>query len=114
MTQGMVTILCGGKVAMKIVVGCDGYNASKVSAEVRAMGRTPTVAEALELSERIGFGCDACRVVVTENEAACRDGDAHQRYRDTFSQPLFNPRWECGLAERLEVVELEADNRGQP
>lgn len=106
-TQGLVTIKVFGKVAMKIVAGIDGDKAKKVADAIRNQNPLPTAKEAYDLASNLGFGSEECLVVMTPTETVYKYGDQlHRRYRDTFYQPEFNPRWEYGTADFVEVVEL--------
>src|SRR5580692_4971476 len=64
-TQGVVSILRGGRVIMKIVVGCNGYSAEKLAEALEKLP-APTVDDAVRLSDDFDFGCHICRVIVAE------------------------------------------------
>ena len=108
-TQGMVTIMDGNTVLMKAICGCDGYNASKLAQKVKR--QWPISDEKLyDLAKDSGFGCDACRVVVTGNNTAVwnnQDEDLSDLYFSTIQKPKFNPRWESGIPERLSIVHID-------
>lgn len=106
-TMGMVTLRSKGKVVMKVVAGCNGNLVREVANQLRAVW--PVDANrAYDFMEEIGFGCDDCLVVITALEIAYRGGDEplSPLYRETFEQPEFNPRWDAGLSEFLEVVDF--------
>lgn len=112
-TQGLVSVTCAGEVVMKLVVGCNGYQADDVAQAIRLSGERPrSVTGALALMRVHGFGCDACRVVLTrDDDNLKRDHEditlnpaARARFRDTFDDPRFNPRWEHGTADYVEIV----------
>lgn len=110
MTNGVVSIMQGGEVAMKIIVGCDGYRAPLLAERIRFLNRVPTVEQAIVLAIEEGFGCPDCRVVSTPgrpfHEAfGAPDLSPESRYATTFSDPLANPRWKH-RADYTEVVEL--------
>lgn len=103
-TQGVVSILRGGRVIMKIVVGCNGYTAEKLAGALEKLP-APTVADAIRLSDDFDFGCRICRVVVAELPGGSPEihtvgdfnGDGNfDLYRETFALPEFNPRCERG------------------
>lgn len=104
-TQGLVTISDDRGVVAKIIAGCDGMEAAKIAAAVRnAHTASPepfTAAQLLQLASAHGFGCKSCLIVMTRNEVAGEYGEEEldPRYRATFDQPLFNPRWESGQVE---------------
>ena len=53
------------------------------------------------------FGSQACLVVLTEDgEYDNCDSELSSRYRETFSDPRFNPRWKEGTADHVRVVEV--------
>ncbi len=111
-TQGMVTIVNGERVAMKIVVGCDGYNAIKVADAVRQLGRVPNLVRAQQIARSQNFGCEKCRVIINETKTlpsvkVLEEDDGEelaQRFRQTFRRRRFNSRWERGTADHIEVV----------
>ncbi len=121
-TQGIVSILVDGEVAMKIVTGSDGYNARLVAGAIRALGRVPSKEEALEMATYFKFGvyrrtsdfaCPALAVHCPSLVIQTPDRDFYPAepdlalsglYREKFSDPLFNPRWERGTAPYCEVV----------
>ena len=106
-TQGLVTIIKGGEVAFKIIVGCDGYSADDLVQLIKDSGDT-TIGGLVALSQEAGFGCDDCRVIMDAHSSVCGAGveDLDERYRRTFRDPQFNPRWERGTAEYVRVLEL--------
>jgi hypothetical protein len=107
MTQGVVSILLGGRVHMKIIAGCNGMNAERVAKEIRRLKRVPGIAEAHEIAKRLNFGAPESLVIVTESDIRF-DGEEtlDNRYRDTFDRPEFNPRWDKGTADHVELVYL--------
>ena len=106
-TQGMVTIMTNDQVVAKVVVGCEGYNADAV-AEIIRKGKAYTAEELYEIARQEDFGCKLCRAIVTPNDILFKgEGEVNARYRDTFLLPEFNPRWACGVCERLVVVRTE-------
>lgn len=117
MTNGVISIVIDGKVAMKLVTGHDGMNAPDVAERIRTLGHVPTVEEAREIALSEGFGCRECLIVGTSEdpfgndhmrEDATRDvpGQA-TRYWTTFDDPRANPRWQHE-AEYTEIVKLFA------
>jgi hypothetical protein len=107
-TQGMVTVRQGGQVVMKIVVGSNGDKAKRVADEIRSLNRVPSRHEAFQLAVRCGFGAKADLVVLNRDGHTPSGETLHALYRDTFDQPKFNPRWECGIVAELEIVDLGA------
>lgn len=115
MTNGVLSILEHGKMAMKIVCGCDGYNAPILKRTIEKLGRVPSPTEAYDLAWHDGVGCDDCLLIVTPDEVwyhrhkldrlETADGESLALYRATFNDPQFNPRWKQGLADYVEVIE---------
>lgn len=109
-TQGMVTIRKEGRVVMKIVAGCGGDLASVVANSLLAAWPV-SAQQACRIAKAIGFGCKNCLFVVTSSKIVYR-GEAEMeeaatiRCRKTFNQPGFNPRWDNGLTEFLEIIDL--------
>lgn len=102
MTNGIVSVLKNGEVALKVVAGCDGYNADAL-AGLLTPDTHPEVAWRLALEA--GFGCEDCLVVQHPGGDVYRgEGELNPLYRERFSDPRFNPRWECGLCGHVRVV----------
>jgi len=107
-TQGLVTVRSksDGKVLMKIVAGCDGYNAQRVANILRASWPV-SVGQAYTMAREIGFGSNEDLVVITATEVRFDgDYDLGPLYRSTFEQPEFNPRWEHGTADNVVVIDV--------
>ncbi len=103
-TQGIVTITQDDKVKLKIVAGCNGMKAPNVVGLLMGMKKIPSAVEAYRLAREAGFGSPEV-VVLDEKDAYHNTGeDLHPRYRATFDQPEFNPRWEQGIADYVEVL----------
>ena len=116
-TQGIVSILDvdGKKVLFKIIAGSDGYNAAKLVEWVKAQAGTFvfTIENVYEAAKRVGFGSTENLVAQDSAGSLCFDGDGGPEeleglYRDyeKFCDPRFNPRWEQGVADYVEVVIL--------
>lgn len=106
-TQGLVTVTVNGEVTGKVIVGCDGYNADDLVGKIEGLGSTPTIDDLLSFARGVGFGCKDCLVVMDRNSAFIYSGEElDERYRRTFNDAKFNPRWELGTADYIRVVEL--------
>ena len=106
-TQGLVTVLKGGRVVMKIITGSDGMHAPKLASKLRSFGRVPALDEAYRFALSLGFGSSASLVVMNERSTFFfGDDELSPLYRETFDQPEFNPRWRQGTADHVEVVTL--------
>ncbi len=109
-TQGLVTVMSGKKVLMKIVAGCDGDNAFKLADQLR--DQWPLNLEevyALALQMRFGGQDD---LVVTDGVSAVFEGetipvaDLGPLYCTMFDAPNFNPRWSQGTADYVALVDV--------
>ena len=107
MTQGLITITEDGNVIMKIVAGSNGMIAEKVAKSLVKIYKRAKLSEVYEMVLDIGFGSQNDLVVINENEQFSKSPDViSPLYRKTFTQPEFNPRWECGLADYVKVVHV--------
>jgi hypothetical protein len=104
------------------VVGCNGYNAETLAEFIRENWPAATfetheqaIAEWVYMSaEAEDFGCEDDRVVMTESHVIFKgDGALPDRYRETFWDVRFNPRWEEGTAPYVVVLKVEdLDEKG--
>jgi len=114
-TQGVVSVIADGKMIMKIVAGCDGYNAERVAEYIKAQyinneGIAYSQANhILSMCSYLDFGCKECLVLLTPKSIHTENwedvGSWIDRYRETFDDPNFNPRWHYGTADYVEIVE---------
>jgi hypothetical protein len=105
-TQGLITVQSGGHVLMKIVAGCNGYNAPKLAEEIKKRWPLSTK-DAYKLAFSMNFGCPPCLVAFTESEVAfVEDEELDPLYRETFQEPRFNPRWKQGIADYIEIINV--------
>lgn len=113
-TQGIVSILdADGKMLFKAIAGSDGYNALKLVEWVKAQSRVLTIEDVYEAAKRVQFGGQDDLVVQDSTGSLCFHGDGGPDglgglYRDRvkFYVPHFNPRWERGTADYVEIVTL--------
>lgn len=107
-TQGLVTVTKGGQVLMKFIAGSDGDAAVDLAAAIREWREPPSpLSNAYDIALAHGFGTKESLVVMNREDVEFRgDEDLDKRYRETFDQPRFNPRWDVGTADYVEVVEL--------
>jgi len=105
-TQGLVSVVQDGKTIVKAVCGINGMKAPMLAAEIRSR-KLVDAKSIFDAAKRVGFGEEASLVVLDRNQI-CFDGDGEvsELYTKTFDDPEFNPRWECGIPDRLEIVEL--------
>ncbi len=114
-TQGIVSILDidGKQVLFKVIAGSDGYNASKLVEWVKAQKGVLTIEGVYQAARQVKFGATEDMVVQDSAGSLCYDGNGDPAelgglYRDyeKFCDPRFNPRWENGTADYVEVVVL--------
>ena len=107
MTQGIVTVVKDGKVIIKIITGSDGKKAAKLAKRIEKDSTLKSAKDLYALAIKIGFGGEDSLVVLTETKTFHKTGERiNRRYRQTFNQPEFNPRWKEGTAEHVKVVNL--------
>lgn len=108
-TQGLVTVQKSGRVIMKVVAGCNGYQAQRLARRMRRAWPL-SVDEVHDMALRAQFGEPGCLVVITRNAARFEGGDRlNRRYRATFTKPRFNPRWRHGTADHIAIVNVRRD-----
>ncbi len=106
-TQALISIMKNGKVIIKIVAGCDGYNADKIAKIIKEKN-LEEIQDIYDIALENGFGCSECLVVMNESNILHKGGNdinSHPLYRKTFNNPSFNPRWDCGSVENLVIIE---------
>ena len=114
MTQGMLSIVShkDKKVLIKIVAGCNGYNINKLSTLIKNqmvdfdnLQNDLSLTNFYELATLSDFGCEECLVVIGAKKVFHRcDDELLPLYRETFNNPKFNPRWECGVCGYYEEL----------
>jgi hypothetical protein len=108
-TQGLLSITKRGQVVAKIVAGCNGYNIPSLAAAIRA-NPTTKAKELADLCNEHEVGCYRCLVIQLDRieyfVPEDMEFDGGKLWRENFSNPKFNPRWENGTAAYTEVVEL--------
>lgn len=105
-TQGILSIVVGGKVVAKAITGADGF-------------KMPAIAEAVEdagIRDAQGL-LDLCHQYDLKGESFivqssphdwigdCTEDELPPLYAEKFHDPWFNPRWKNGSADYIEVVE---------
>lgn len=114
-TQGIVSILSGGRMLFKVVAGSDGYNASKLADWAKAHEGVMTNEDVYQAAIKCQFGGKSDMVVQASDGSLTCDGDENcsedfgELYRDNskFLDPRFNPRWAQGIADYVAVVEVD-------
>lgn len=105
-TQGIISIVKENKVIFKCVAGCNGMNATKTANELKKL-KEPILEQVYDICLKNGFGCKDCLIVQSENtyKGADNEDDFPELYKTKFQDAQFNPRWECGIASHVEVIE---------
>lgn len=110
-TQGICSITKRGETVFKIVAGCNGFNAPALAQSLRD-NPTESRPEILARCRQVEFGCDRCLIIqgspidfYHSEFLDMGDWEDTRLYRDKFSDPAFNPRWENGTAAYTEIVE---------
>ncbi len=110
-TQAVVAVIDrSGKVLAKAVAGMDGQEAPRLAAEIRRLHLTKP-SSIYEAALRVGFGHVESLVVQGPQENVYRGGDKLSNLymdREKFQDPRFNPRWEHGTADHVELVQIGA------
>jgi hypothetical protein len=111
--QGVLSICVAGKVVSKVVVGCNAVGIRGLATVLRAATNTPEPMELSRLCRIHEVGCCDCLVILTPEctllGATILTGEpptGYERYRATFDDPRFNPRWPHGTADIVEVIDL--------
>jgi hypothetical protein len=116
--NGLVSVIVGGTVRLKIIVRTKGENVALVAEEVQGLGRLPSREEAYSIAVRHDFGADYDRVVMDADDAMYHtvsgglvDGPGprillHRSYRDTFRKPRSHPCVAGGECDYARVVEF--------
>ena len=121
-TQGLVTVIKGGKVVAKVVVGCNGFNAVILAQAIVQHGKFDHLFLS-KSAEANGFGCPDCRIIagVLPDKpehvsvyggvyAGVYGGDNDPQtalVRQTFHLRNFNPRWSRGTCDRVWIADLD-------
>ena len=130
-TNGLVSVMRGGKVICKVIAGCNSHNASLMARWLLNHAGPKTspgliASAALELCK---FGCESDIVVQwkrADNErhfsygwnenlsvgsvVELKDKDEDSEIYNSigaFADPLFNPRWERGTADTIRIVNVD-------
>lgn len=109
MSQGLVTIMLGDHVAVKVVVGSNGENA-------QSFGRSLSQRWPMSIEEVYTFALSSCfgtekDLVVANQENIYHNGrliedEEKESYTTTFDRPGFYPRDEKGVAEYLAIFSV--------
>jgi hypothetical protein len=107
-TQGILSVVRNGKVIVKVVAGSDGYHMPALAKIVREM-KLSDVDSVYDEAEKLNIGSCGSLFVIERETFRTNSDDENELpagYRKTFDDPKWNPRWDDGTAEYVEVVEL--------
>jgi hypothetical protein len=107
-TQGLVSVVRDGKVVLKVITGCDGYNARLLANEL-VRGKCLDLEYVYNLALAMNFGGRISLVVMNADDVLSED-EVSSLYRETFDNPRFNPRWASGMIDDdcLAIVEVKS------
>lgn len=95
---------------MKAVAGANGHFVEVAKEYLRQLGKTPTICEFFKICQDAQL---AYLIVMDDrgnvlgDEYAMEDvGPLHDLYYSKFGDPEFNPRWDNGTAEHVEIVTI--------
>jgi len=118
-TQGILSIVHDGRVLNKLVCGCNGQNVPQLATFLKEVYTSDELLK-LDVSELNKYaqgqkvGCEDCLVVMSENNLPNKfdieyDGeieDLADDYWGKYNDPRWNPRWDRGTADHVEVLEI--------
>jgi hypothetical protein len=111
-TQGIVSITNNGQMMFKVVAGSSGYNAARFAEWAKTHPGTFSNQVIYNAALKLSFGDKADLVVQASDGSFTYDkseivevGELYCDY-NLFLNPRFNPRWEIGQADYIEVVDL--------
>jgi len=109
-TNGMISIVKNGETIVKVIAGCDGYNAESATQEIIeyiAMGGED-LEDIYEIAVEKKFGCKDCLTVLGKKRSLCKGYSSEPiSYRETFDDPQFNPRNKDGSVEYLFIIPMK-------
>lgn len=106
-TQAIISIAKNGHTFIKIICGCDGYNAEKL-ANIIKDNRLDKIQDIYNVALENNFGCRECLAVMNNDDIIYKgDGEPSPLYRKTFDDPSFNPRWEFGTADNVIILKID-------
>ena len=106
-TQAVISLVKKGHTFIKIVCGCDGYNAEKL-VDIIKDKRPEKIQYIYKIALENNFGCKQCLVVMDDKNVIFKgEEELGPLYRETFDDPLFNPRWKIGIADIVTVLKID-------
>jgi hypothetical protein len=105
-SQGLVSVRSDDKVIMKIIAGLDGQFAKELAKILREQWPMD-IDSVYERALNLGFGSMETLVVITTDGIRFEgDDELSLLYRSTFDKPDFNPRWQYGTADYVEIIDV--------
>lgn len=109
-TNRILTLTVGGKVIIKVIAGSVGPDAAAFvtyARETYTQQFLPSLHEIYAAATSYGFGEADNLVVMNGLEVYHRTGEElGPLYREKFSEPRFNPRFNVEMADHIDVIEL--------
>lgn len=106
-TQAIISLMKKGRVSIKIVCGCNGYNVEKLIEIIKDI-QPEKIQDIYKIALENKFGCRECLVVMDDKNVVFKgDGYVGPLYRETFNDPSFNPRWKSGIAEYVIILKID-------
>ena len=108
-TNGIISIVKNDETIMKIIAGCDGYNAETTAKEIiefMKVGGDPTnLQDIFDIAIEKKFGCKDCLTVMNKTDSLSEaQSEEPREYRETFEDPQFNPRNRNGHVGHLFII----------
>jgi hypothetical protein len=110
--QAVVSVISEGKVIIKVVAGCGGYNAETFAEYLKKslLKANLDIREIYDLASRYSLGSKENLVVLTE------DGVYHEtneelnpRYRETFHLANLNPRLKQETSDLIIIIGIDKE-----
>lgn len=106
-TQAIISLVKNGHTFIKIICGCNGYNAEKLVKTIKN-SRPDNIQDIYKMALENKFGCEDSLVVMdSDNIIFNGDESVGPLYRKTFDNPSFNPRWDIGTAEIVIILKID-------
>lgn len=107
-TQAVISLVKKGHTFIKIVCGCNGYNAEKLVKIIKYI-QPEKIQDIYKMAIKNKFGCRECLVVMDNENIVFKGGDEElgPLYRETFNDPSFNPRWKNGIADIVTILKID-------
>ena len=113
-TQGLISIVNKDNVLYKIVAGCNGMKINDLVKCIKTLYQIDkekiNTYYLYHMALNYNFGCKNCLVVFNENELETDNKElfhgSFPLFLKTFNDPNFNPRWEYGTADYVEIIDI--------